>query len=79
MEGESDANIFTWLDLAASTFYLQIGFFWIFLGAVTLFYPDLLGIYSVGLFVPLISWRYRRYRRMWQSSQQMADEIRRVT
>ena len=74
MDEDSDQSIFTWLDWAASTIYLQIGLLFI-LVPVTLFYPDLLGIFSVCLFVPLISWRYRRTRRMWRTSQDLATEI----
>ena len=74
MDGGTDHGIFTYLDWAASTIYLQVGILFI-LGAVTLFYPGLLGIFSVCLFVPLISWRYRRTRRMWQRSQDLAAEI----
>ncbi|MBD40059.1 MAG: hypothetical protein CMB11_06745 [Euryarchaeota archaeon] len=74
MDEETDHSIFTWLDWAASTIYLQIGFLFI-LGPVTLFYPDLLGVFSVFLFVPFISWRYQRTRRLWQESQDFATEI----
>ena len=74
MDGDTDRSIFTYLDWAASTIYLQIGFLFI-LGPVTLFYPDLLGIFSVFLFVPFISWRYQRTRRLWQESQDFATEI----
>jgi hypothetical protein len=74
MDGDTDRSIFTYLDWAASTIYLQVGILFI-LGAVTLFYPDFLGIFSVCLFVPLISWRYRRTRRMWHRSQHLATEI----
>ena len=74
MDEDTEHSIFTYLDWAASTIYVQVGILLI-LGAVTLFYQGLLGIFSVCLFVPLISWRYRRTRRMWRTSQDLATEF----
>ena len=74
MDEETDHNILTWLDWAASKIDLQVGIL-VLLFPVALFLPPFLPIYSVCLFVPFISWRYRRSRRMWQSSQDLAKEI----
>ena len=74
IDEETDHNILTWLDWAASKIYLQVGIL-VLLFPVALFLPPFLPIYSVCLFVPFISWRYRRSRRMWQSSQDQAKEI----
>lgn len=54
--------------------YLQIGIL-VVLYPVTLFIPDLLGLYSALLFVPLISYAYRRHRRNWKESMAFAEEL----
>ncbi|MCH1411223.1 MAG: hypothetical protein L7U48_03985 [Candidatus Poseidoniaceae archaeon] len=66
--------MFTWLDWAASTVYLQFGIL-ILLYPVTLFNPDLLGLYGALFFVPFISIGYRRHRRRWKESMEFAQEL----
>ena len=74
MDEETNHNILTWLDEAASKIYLQVGIL-VLLCPVALFFPPFLPIYLACLSVPFISWRYRRSRRMWKSSQDLAREI----
>ena len=74
MDGETDDGLFAWLDRAASTMYLQFGIL-VLLYPVTLFNPDLLGLYSALLFVPMISWGYRRRRRQWKESMEFAKDL----
>ena len=71
---EIEHNILTRLDWAASKIYLQVGIL-VLLYPVAMFFPPFLPIYLPCLSVPFISWRYRRSRRMWQSSQDLAREI----
>ena len=73
MNEETGHNIFTWLDRAASTIYLQIGVL-LLLYPVTVIYPDLFAIFGAGLFVPFISWGYRRQRRRRKRSQDLTKE-----
>ena len=78
IDEEIDHNIFTWLDWAASKIYLQFGIL-IFLYPLALFFDDVfLPIISVLMFVPVVSYWYRRNRRNWKSSQEQAKEILRV-
>ena len=74
MDEDTDDGLFAWLDRAASTIYLQIGML-VLLYPVTLFIPDLLGLYSALLFVPMISWGYRRRRRQWKESMTFAKDL----
>ncbi|HII96093.1 MAG TPA: hypothetical protein HA276_00220 [Candidatus Poseidoniaceae archaeon] len=74
MVEETNGGIFTWFDRAASTIYLQIGIL-ILLYPVTLFNPDLIGLFSALLFVPFISFGYRRQRRRWKESMEFAQEL----
>jgi len=74
MVEETERSMFTWLDRAASTVYLQFGIL-IALYPVTLFNPDLLGLYGALLFVPMISWGYRRRRRQWKESMEFAKDL----
>ena len=74
MDEETDDGLFAWLDRAASTMYLQIGIL-IILYPVSLFNPDLIGLFSAWLFVPFISWAYRRLRQNWKESMAFAKEI----
>ncbi|MGB1579390.1 MAG: hypothetical protein ACPHK3_05625 [Candidatus Poseidoniaceae archaeon] len=74
MDEKTNHSIFTWLDRAASTVYLQIGIL-IILYPVSLFNPDLIGLFSAWLFVPFISWAYRRLRQNWKESMAFAKEL----
>ena len=74
MDEDTDHNILTWLDWVASKIYLQVGIL-VLLYPVAMFFPPFLPIYLPCLSVPFISWRYRRSRWMWQSSQDLAREI----
>ena len=74
MDEENAHNILTWLDWAASKIYLQVGIL-LLLYPVALFFPPFFPIFSVIMFVPIISWGYRRRRRQWRRSQDLAKEI----
>jgi DNA-directed RNA polymerase subunit RPC12/RpoP len=74
MDEDTDDGLFAWLDRAASTMYLQIGIL-VVLYPVTLFIPDLLGLFSALLFVPFISYAYRRRRRQWKESMALAKDL----
>ena len=74
MDENTDSGLFSWLDRAASTIYLQIGIL-IILYPVSLFNPDLIGLFSAWLFVPFTSWAYRRLRQNWKESMAFAEEL----
>ena len=74
MDEEIDQNTLTWLDWAVSKIYLQVGIL-LLLFPVALFFPPFFPIFSVIMFVPIISWGYRRRRRQWRRSQDLAKEI----
>jgi len=69
-----DHHIPTWLDLAASKIYLQVGVL-IYLYPVTLLFPYFLGIFFVCLPVPFISWEYQRRSRYWKESKEQARRV----
>ena len=74
IDEEIDHHIPTWLDLAASKIYLQVGFL-IYLYPVTLLFPYFLGIFFVCLPVPFISWEYQRRSRYWKESKEQARRV----
>jgi hypothetical protein len=69
-----DHHIPTWLDLAASKIYLQVGVL-IYLYPVTLLFPYFIGIFFVCLPVPFISWEYQRRSRYWKESKEQARRV----
>jgi hypothetical protein len=71
---EIDQHIPTWLDLAASKIYLQVGVL-IYLYPVTLLFPDSLGIFFVCLPVPFISWEYQSRSRYRKESKEQARRV----
>ena len=71
---EIDQHIPTWLDLAASKIYLQVGVL-IYLYPVTLLFPDFLGIFFVCLPVPFISWEYQSRSRYRKESKEQARRV----
>ena len=74
IDEEIDHHIPTWLDLAASKIYLQVGVL-IYLYPVTLLFPYFLGIFFVCLPVPFISWEYQRRSRYWKESKEQARRV----
>ncbi len=74
MDEEIDHSMLAWFDWAASKIYLQVGIL-LLLYPVALFFPPFLPIFSVIMFVPFISWGYRRQRRKWRRSQDLARNI----
>ena len=71
---EIDHHMPTWLDLAASRIYLQVGVL-IYLYPVTLLFPNFLGIFFVCLPVPFISWEYQRRSQYWKESKEQARRV----
>ena len=74
IDEEIDHHMPTWLDLAASKIYLQVGVL-IYLYPVTLLFPYFIGIFFVCLPVPFISWEYQRRSRYWKESKEQARRV----
>ena len=74
MDEEIDHNMLAWIDWAASKIYMQVVIL-LLLYPVALFFPPFFLIFSVLMFVPIISWVYRRRRRQWRRSQDLSSRI----
>ena len=74
IDEEIDHHIPTWLDLAASKIYLQVGVL-IYLYPVTLLFPYFLGIFFVCLPVPFLSREYQRRSQYWKESKEQARRV----